>query len=184
MYNHGTAAALTAPTAPRPSSDLTSISDMVKEMGYGELAIALAASDMNTTILRGDQGRDVPTAQLAAWVEQGTERLGGDLAVWQLFQQELQANGRLLGDRETDADRALYRRLWSNKTRERVCRNLGYRLGFALKKTGRSDNWRTVDVPVQVTNDGPGDWSFDVMVRRVRVRDLEMAARERAGRVA
>ncbi|MEU1730002.1 hypothetical protein [Streptosporangium sp. NPDC020145] len=86
------------------------------EMTYTELAVALYASDMPTG------AHAIPVERLAAWVEQGTARLGGRGSVkWYAFQDYKQ--NITPGDHSADEAG-----LWPDLRREDTARALAYRL--------------------------------------------------------
>ncbi|RBQ20476.1 hypothetical protein DP939_11930 [Spongiactinospora rosea] len=90
------------------------------EMTYTELAVALYASDMPTG------ARATSIEQMAAWIAQGTARLGGRASVkWYAFQDEKQ--NTTPGDHS--ADRA---GLWSDSRREGTARVRAWMLARTL----------------------------------------------------
>lgn len=93
-------------------------------MSYGELATALNASDMPTVRFGPD---DLSGADLAAWVSQGTARLGGLDQV-----NSLAARSRVLrlrcfqAETATEQERSELRRMWPRR-RATVAHDLAWR---------------------------------------------------------
>jgi hypothetical protein len=164
------APAVAPPHRPQPAAVLfaemkgraVGLPALVAEMPHEEWSAALCASDMPTR--RGEFSPE----QVAAWIVQGTERMGGEVAVWWHHKQTLHA----LGD-DTAAGDAEWRRLWPNRQRQRTAEDLMWKLHAFLRGEGVRPLFPTVLVPFCVDELGR-TWST-----QERVRDLEM--RERRG---
>ncbi|WP_431916331.1 hypothetical protein [Nonomuraea jabiensis] len=173
MHHHAT------PIDPsKPTYDLAPASvpaaELAVRLDCAELARALYASDMPSDIPTGIRRSGITLEQVLAWVQQGTERLGGEPEVWWLAKQDLRL-GRALarGDKPTKSQRAERRQLWPDPKREDQARGLGMFLGHWLAQAGyRWQSRVTVWVRVPGADDGGMGYYHEA---EVAVRDLEMA---------
>lgn len=144
---------------------------LVLGMPSNEWATALYASDMPTR--RGEHSAD----QIAAWIVQGVERLGGEVATWQRSQEFL----KVLDIRDDTQRNAEWRRLFPKLRREQWARDLAYRLSLDLRKAGVDRFFPKVRLLL------PADGLGDLYSVEVPARDVEMRRRiaaEQAGRAA
>ncbi len=95
-----------------PSSDQAAIN-----RPYNELAIALYVSDMPS---REPEEAPWTLGQLAGWVRQGVDRLGGDTGVWLIAHSSAQA---VLAQ-----DWAAYRVIWPDRRRKELAYKLADRI--------------------------------------------------------
>lgn len=148
----------------------TTLPALVLGMPHGEWVAALYASDMPTKY--GEHSPD----QVAAWIVQGVERLGGEVEAWRM--QEETSRLPLGGSAE---GAAAWRRLWPKPRRHQRAADLAYGLGHHLRDTGIERRFPTVRVYLPVDEFG------DLYSVEVPARDVEMRRRiavERAGRAA
>ncbi|MEV4080655.1 hypothetical protein AB0J43_10275 [Nonomuraea fuscirosea] len=173
MYHHAT------PIDPsKPTYDLSPAfapaAELAVRLDCGETARALYASDMPSDIPNGARRSGITLEQVLAWVQQGTERLGGEPEVWWLAKRDRRFVGIVArGDKLTKAQRAEWRKLWPDAQRDDQARGLASYLGFWLAEAGY--HWQpraTVWVKVPGTDDGGMGYYNEV---EVPVRDLEMA---------
>ncbi|MEU0520640.1 hypothetical protein [Streptosporangium sp. NPDC006007] len=149
----------------------TTLPALVLGMRSDEWATALYASDMPTR--RGEHSPD----QIAAWIVQGVERLGGEVATWQRSQDFL----KVLDIRDNARYEAERRRLFPKPRRHDRARGAAYGLCLDLEKAGVRRHFPTVRVFLPVDELG------DLYSVEVPARDVEMRRRiavERAGRAA
>jgi hypothetical protein len=107
-------------TIERPAATVASLS-------YGELSVALNASDMPGTHAPG-----VGLRQLSAWAQQGLDRLGAD-TVRRIDQRTRALASRYESGELTAAERAEYRRMWPSQRRRNTAISHAYHLTSALR---------------------------------------------------
>jgi hypothetical protein len=159
MHNHVTA------------KPLSWTSDLVTRMPYGELAVALYASDMPTPT--GSRSARQDPQQIAAWVEQGTARLGGELAVWKRDREEREFNGRTANKSRSQLskqEKAQERLLWPDRRREEYARSCAFWLRAAIEDAG-------VEWPHSMRLVEIGSWDGVTIMQWVCTRDIEMGKR-------
>ncbi|MBF8187463.1 hypothetical protein ITP53_17320 [Nonomuraea sp. K274] len=145
----------------------TAALDLTLRLPYGELAVALYASDMPTRRL---PARDIALEQVAAWVARGVERLGGEVKVWWLDFQSRQLGIRLSeAGATTSQERTEYRALWPQPRREDSALSLAYVVCDLLRQAGHDRRFPSVQVELPMGG--------EVYSVKVPARDIEMAAR-------
>ncbi|MGJ6968771.1 hypothetical protein ACSDR0_43390 [Streptosporangium sp. G11] len=127
-------------------------------MPNGEWAMALYASDMPTR--RGDHTAE----QIAAWIVQGVERLGGEVAVWQRSQEFAKA----LDIRDQAKRSAAWKRLFPKPRREDRARGLAYGLSLDLRQAGVQRRFPMVLVD-HGTDEIGQHWASEVPARDVEM---------------
>jgi hypothetical protein len=135
----------------------------VYDLPYGELAVALYASDAPPSALR-----DQRTGQLIEWAAQGLARLGSELTWWHCYRTR-RYNGTP-GRKLTAADHAEHARMWPRARRIAPAYDAAFRVAFPIEGEWPGNDGRTVQVEFPT---GPGTWVADT----VPARDLEFAAR-------
>jgi hypothetical protein len=122
--------------------------------------------------------------QIAAWVEQGVERLGGEIAVWRHVYDRFRFIVSVQ-DKKTlsPEDRAEFRRWIPNQRRDDRAHALAYRLGHALEAAGVVRNFPSRLVEVGYCEDLTGEYYGGTIMEWVPIRDLEMVKRESAAQL-
>lgn len=136
---------------------ITALPAAVLSMPTGEWVVALYASDMPTK-----RGSHAPE-QVAAWIEQGTERLGGELEVWRRARDARRAAQR----RHIEDVYAGERQLFPKPRRYQRAIDEAHGLAFALEQAGVIRTFPSTTV--WLCNDQLGE-TFTV---KVPARDVE-----------
>jgi hypothetical protein len=154
MQNQGTSVLVKPET---PTSDVPAVFGLT----YGELAVALYASDLPTRAMRG-----VPRLELIEWAAQGLDRIGAELAWWTDYR------SRRIGGCETwsAGQRAEYTRMWPNAPRARAAYDGASRLTGIGGPTAAAIAWPGTDRSMYEIFWAGSLW-------KVPVRDLENAHR-------
>ncbi|MFI6513902.1 hypothetical protein ACIBCT_40420 [Streptosporangium sp. NPDC050855] len=139
-----------------------SLPAVVLRMRNSEWSVALSASDMPSTGLA-----HYSPEQLAEWVSQGVDRLGGEVETWYLDRH----TGRLFHDDSPEA-RAEWKAFWGGRRRFDTALGQAFSLMRALDLAGVKRSFPTVPMPID-TEDGIIHFS-------VPERDVEMARRRAA----
>lgn len=155
-----------------PAFDVATLPTLVAGMPPREWAVALYASDMPT--LRADH----EPAQVVAWIVQGVERLGGELAVWQR-----ERAWRHALDWHHQADREeVERRLFSKPRRLNRAHREALALFNALHRAGAARTFPMVEValPPLECDAGYETWTVEVPERDLKMAERLAALGERA----
>ncbi|MGW0073233.1 hypothetical protein ACWDUI_37925 [Streptosporangium sandarakinum] len=136
------------------------VPDTVMAMTSSEWSTALYASDMPT------RGGEHTAEQVSAWIVQGVERLGGDVAVWQRTRDFV----RVLDIRD-DAERArAWRALFPKVRRQDRANDVAWRLCKDLREAGVRRFFPRVKVDLGTDEIGQR-WTVEMLARDVEMHE-------------